>query len=265
MIHFTESYSVRYYGVFFALGYVLSYYVLMYIFNKENLPISTLEKMTLAALIGGVLGSRLGHCFFYEPSVYLQNPLKILFIWEGGLSSHGGSFGILIGFWVVLKKVELNYLQILSRSMLVVPLAAVFIRLGNLMNSEIYGIPTDLPWGFVFAKSSAVLNGMEDAVPRHPTQLYEALAYLTTFIALQVYAIKTLNKGKKLSDFFIIGIFFIGIFFSRFLIEFVKTPQVSFENNMTLDMGQWLSIPFIIAGIVSLVAYKKAESSVGSM
>jgi len=237
----TDSYAVRWYGVLFALGYLLSYYILQRIFVKENLPLPLLEKATLASIIGGVLGARLGHCIFYEPLRYLQDPLSILYVWEGGLASHGGAIGIVLAFLIVVRKSEISYATIMARAMLVVPLAGFFIRMGNLMNSEIYGVQTNAPWGFVFSY-------VGETVPKHPTQIYEALAYLLTFIVLQYYAWKQLRTLKKLSNHFIIGIFLIGIFFTRFLIEFIKEPQVLFETTMLLNMGQLLSIPFFVYG-----------------
>ncbi len=244
-IVFTESYAVRWYGILFAIGYLLSYFLLQKIFLKEKLPLSLLEKATLASIIGGIVGARLGHCLFYEPTRYLHDPLSILYIWEGGLASHGGAIGILLAFLVVVRKSKYSYATVMARAMLVVPLAAFFIRMGNLMNSEIYGVPTNVPWGFVFAN-------MGETLPKHPTQIYEGLAYLLTFGILQYYAWKQLRAQKKLSNSFIMGVFLIGIFFTRFLIEFIKEPQVLFESTMLLNMGQLLSIPFFLCGFFLL-------------
>jgi len=259
-LRITDSYAIHWYGILFALGYLFSYYVLMRIFKKEGLKLELLEKITMAAIIGGVVGARLGHCIFYEPGRYLAEPYKILFIWEGGLASHGGAIGVLLAFWYVSVKQKVSFITILSRALLVVPLAGAFIRLGNLMNSEIFGIPTDLPWGFIYPHSSEVLYGYQDAVACHPTQLYEALAYLLTFAVLQIYASRVFKAGKKLSNYFIIGVFMIGVFLARFLIEFIKNPQVDFENDMTLVMGQWLSIPFILFGLFAFYKAKKEGS-----
>ncbi|MDA3883512.1 MAG: prolipoprotein diacylglyceryl transferase [Bacteroidales bacterium] len=259
IISITESYGIRWYGVLFALGYLLAYLILTKLFTKEGLSLVILDKITLASIIGGVLGARFGHCVFYEPARYLADPLSILYIWEGGLASHGGAIGILIAFWIVSARNSISFSTLLSRAMLVVPLAAVFIRLGNLTNSEIYGIPTDLPWGFLFPNSINVVYSLESLEPRHPTQLYEALAYFITFIILQKYAWKTVKLGNQLSNRFISGVFLIGIFFTRFCIEFLKEPQVFFEKDMLLNMGQLLSIPFWLFGLILLLQYYKKK------
>ncbi|MFO7869552.1 MAG: prolipoprotein diacylglyceryl transferase [Bacteroidales bacterium] len=253
ILSITESYGIRWYGVLFAVGYLVAYWVLNALFKKEGLSVVLLDKLTLASIIGGVVGARLGHCIFYEPLRYLEEPLSVLYIWQGGLASHGGAIGILIAFWIVSKRNNISVGTSISRAMLVVPIAAFFIRLGNLTNSEIYGVPSDAPWAFVFPNSMNVVYGIEKAVPRHPTQLYEAIAYLITFIILQRYVWRTLRFHKKLSNSYISAIFLIGIFMSRFCIEFFKEPQVVFEQTMILNMGQLLSIPFFLYGIWLLV------------
>lgn len=245
IISVTDSYAIRWYGVLFAVGYLLAYFTLQQIFIKEQKPLPLLEKATLATIIGGILGARLGHCFFYEPARYLADPLSVLYIWEGGLASHGGAIGILIAFYFVSKYNAISYATLLARAMLVVPLTAVLIRIGNLLNSEIYGIATDASWGFVFIRAG-------ESAAKHPTQIYEAIAYLLCFVVLQVYAWRQIRAHKTISDSIVIGIFLLGIFFSRFLIEFLKEPQVLFEHTMFFNMGQLLSVPFIIAGIVFL-------------
>lgn len=248
---FSETYALRWYGVLFALAFVFAYYALAFQFNKENLPEALLNKIAIACVIGGVCCSRIGHCLFYEPTYYLNNPIEILHIWKGGMSSHGGAIGVLLAYLVVSTK-KYPFGLILSRTLLVVPLAGFFFRMGNLMNSEIYGAVTNLPWGFVFVNSSAVLNGTEQALPRHPTQIYEALCYLALFIVFVVYCVHKNKRNEALSNTFIIGLFSLVTFGSRFLIEFLKLPQVAFEQGLTLNMGQILSIPFIITGIVLL-------------
>lgn len=260
LISITESYAIRWYGVLFSLGYVLSYFILLRAFQKEKLPIKLLEKITFAAIVGGVVGARLGHCFFYEPFRYINNPIKILYVWEGGLASHGGAIGVLIAFWIVLRN-ETTYSKafVLSRALLVVPLAGACIRIGNLMNSEIYGNETTLPWGFTFKNSTDVVANIEVAVPRHPTQLYEAIAYLLLFAYLQYYYWKQLRNKKEISEYYIIGIFLIGLFGARVIIEFFKLNQVSFENSLFLNMGQILSLPFIILGILALIKHFKPK------
>jgi prolipoprotein diacylglyceryl transferase len=249
--------SVRYYGVLFITGFMLGLYMFMWFFKRENLPVSLLDPLLYMLLFCTIVGARLGHVLFYEPDYYLANPLEILKVWKGGLASHGGTIAIIIGVWWYVKKYgkkyNFDYLWLLDRLAIATAFAAMFIRLGNLMNSEIYGVETSLPWGFVFLR-----NG--ETVAKHPTQLYEALAYLLTGITLLLlykYAIKKIGKGL------LIGIFFIGIFASRFLIEFIKQDQVASEADMILNKGQQLSIPFIILGlgliIWSFVAKKPAE------
>lgn len=249
---FSNTYAIRWYGILFAIAFVSAYYIFFFISKKENFPESTLNKMAIAVVIGGVIGSRLGHCLFYEPSFYLHHPIQILHIWQGGMSSHGGAIGVLIAYLFIARN-DISYKEILSRTMLVTPLAGFFFRMGNLMNSEIYGYPTNLPWGFVFVNSPEVLTGVEQAIPRHPTQIYEMICYLLLFIFFMCYCHKTLKTRQTLNDWFVIGIFLIVTFGTRFLIEFLKLPQVDIEQGMTLNIGQLLSIPFIIFGIFALI------------
>lgn len=235
--------AIRWYGLLFALGFVTGYFIMEYMFKKEGVPAKELDRLTTWVVIGAVLGARLGHVFFYEPAWYLANPAHILMIWEGGLASHGGAVGVLLALWYFSRKsVKSSFLWIFDRISIAVALAGVFIRMGNLMNSEIYGEATTLPWGFVFA-----LNG--ETVPKHPTQIYEALGYLLIAIALfAIYRQKQFNPRPGL----LAGVFLISLFGIRFLIEFVKQPQVEFETSMMLNMGQLLSIPFVIWGLLLL-------------
>lgn len=234
---------IRYYSVLFVSGFIIGYYIFVKFFRREGLPVEILDVLLYTLLGSAVIGARLGHCLFYEPEYYLARPLEILKVWEGGLASHGGAIAILIAIWYYVKKYgrkyDFDYMWLMDRIGVATALAGALIRLGNLMNSEIYGNPTDLPWGFVF-----LLRG--ETLPKHPTQLYEALAYLVTFAVLMLLYFKALPKLKKGTLF---GLFLIGIFGARFFIEFVKEPQVAFEQGMTLNMGQWLSIPFVIAGV----------------
>ncbi|MBK8807383.1 MAG: prolipoprotein diacylglyceryl transferase [Bacteroidales bacterium] len=215
-----------------------------------------IDSMLQYALLGGVIGARLGHCLFYEPQYYLSNPIEILYVWKGGLASHGGVIGVIVGFIILSKVSKFSLVWLISRALIVAPIAAAFIRIGNLMNSEIYGIETSLPWGFIFESSPEVLNGIEAAVPRHPTQIYEAALYLITGAWLIIYY---LRNSASINNFKIIAYAFFGIFISRFIIEFFKIEQVSFEEGMLLNMGQLLSIPFILAGIVMLFIKNKNE------
>ncbi|MFH1119435.1 MAG: prolipoprotein diacylglyceryl transferase [Bacteroidota bacterium] len=234
------SLQIRWYGLFFALSFYLGYLVLeKQVFKRENLKIDLLDKLATYVVIGTVVGARLGHIFFYEPMSYLRNPISILKIWEGGLASHGAAVGILLALILFVRKSGKTYLWTLDRVVMVVALGGFFIRMGNLMNSEIYGHFTSLPWGFIFVR-----DGQAD--PRHPTQIYEGLCYLLLFFGLMSFYRKNYKTMKEGTIF---GVFMIILFGVRFLIEFVKEPQVSFEQTMALNMGQLLSLPFILAGV----------------
>ncbi|MBR8537980.1 prolipoprotein diacylglyceryl transferase [Carboxylicivirga sediminis] len=231
---------VRYYGLLFAMGFMLGYYIIERMFKSEGIQQEWLDKLFMYVVIATIVGARLGHVIFYGWDYYSQNLGDIIKIWEGGLASHGGAIGILVALYYYSKKVtKRSMIWTLDRLVVPVALAAVFIRLGNLMNSEIYGHATDLPWGFVFERRG-------EEVAKHPTQLYEAICYLITFITVFFTYWKTKAKEKQ---GLIFGIFLIGIFASRFFIEFVKENQEAFEEGMTFNMGQLLSVPFVIAGI----------------
>jgi prolipoprotein diacylglyceryl transferase len=234
--------TIRYYGVLFAAAFFFGYLIMQKIFKKEGLTIELLDKLTVYVAVGTVIGARLGHCLFYDPSYYLSNPIEILKIWRGGLASHGAAIGILVALYYFAKKSKKPYLWILDRIVIVVALGGFFIRMGNLMNSEIYGIQTSLPWGFIFERNGEV-------VPKHPTQIYEALSYLLIFILLYTIYRK---KGTRVRQGLIFSLFLILLFSVRFLIEFIKEVQVDFETQMSLNMGQWLSIPFVLIGVYLL-------------
>lgn len=237
------SIQVRWYGLFFATAFLLGYLVLeKIVFKREGIKVELLDKLATYVVIGTVIGARLGHVFFYEPAYFLQNPLKILAIWQGGLASHGAAIGILLAIYFFTKSTGKSYFWTIDRVVIVVALGGFFIRMGNLMNSEIYGHITNLPWGFIFVRDA-------QDVPRHPTQIYEGLSYLALFAGLLIYYLK---KYRIMRDGTIFGIFLIVLFGVRFLIEFLKEPQVEFEQSMALNMGQWLSIPFILFGIYLL-------------
>ncbi|MBU8892946.1 MAG: prolipoprotein diacylglyceryl transferase [Bacteroidales bacterium] len=244
--------SIRYYGILFAASFFFGYIIMQKIFKKEGLTVELLDKLTVYMAIGTVLGARLGHCLFYEPEYYLSNPLEILKIWRGGLASHGAAIGILLSLYYFSKKNKKPYLWILDRIAIVVALAGFFIRMGNLMNSEIYGIETSLPWGFIFIRTGEVF-------PKHPTQIYEALSYLLIFVLLYFIYRK---KGVQVKQGLIFGLFFALLFSVRFFIEFIKEAQVDFEQGMTLNMGQWLSIPFVLLGLVFLFRSLKQQPDI---
>lgn len=249
------NFAVRWYGLLFASGFVFGYYIMKKIFKNEGFGDATLDRLTVYVAIGTIVGARLGHCLFYEPEYYLARPLEILKIWHGGLASHGAAIGILLALWLFVRKERKPFIWAIDRVVIVVALAGALIRLGNLMNSEIYGVETTLPWGFVFLQ-----NG--ETAPKHPTQIYEALAYLITFGILMRMYWKSLGKLKPGLLF---GVFLVLVFGFRFFVEYVKEDQVAFEAAMKLNMGQWLSIPFVIAGIALLVwAFNRKPAPVAS-
>ena len=242
------DFAVRWYGLLFASGFVFGYYLMRRIFRNEGLGDATLDRLTVYVAIATIVGARLGHCLFYEPEYYLARPLEILKVWHGGLASHGAAIAIPIALWLFARKEKKTFIWAIDRVVIVVALAGALIRLGNLMNSEIYGVETTLPWGFVFLR-----NG--ENAPKHPTQIYEALAYLTIFgILMRIYW-KNLGKQKPGLLF---GLFLVLVFGFRFFVEYVKEDQVAFEAGMKLNMGQLLSIPFVMIGIALLIwAYKQ--------
>lgn len=244
------SFAVRWYGLLFASSFFLGYLILFRIFKKENIPIKVLDGLTTYMVIGTVVGARLGHCLFYEPAYYLSHPVKILMVWEGGLASHGAGIGIILTIILFSKINKMSFFWVIDRLVIIIALSGFLIRMGNLMNSEIFGIPTSLPWGFYFIR--AALPG-EIVIPRHPTQIYEGLSYLLIFGFLLWYYYR--KKGKPEAGF-IFGMSLALIFCMRFLIEFIKMPQVGFEEHLLLNMGQLLSIPFIVTGLV-LIFYSK--------
>ena len=241
-------FSVRWYGLAFAIGFFVGYKIVEAMFKHEGAPERWLGILLAYVVVGTIVGARLGHVFFYQWDYYSQHPGEIFKIWEGGLASHGGTIAIIIAVfifsWIVAKK-PASW----TFDKLVIPIALVggLIRLGNLMNSEIYGGETDLPWGFIFVREGEV-------VPKHPTQIYEALCYFALFAILMWMYWK---KNAEERPWLITGVFFIGIFLPRFLIEYIKNVQVQKEVNMIaeygVNMGQVLSIPFIILGIVLVV------------
>ncbi len=235
------NFAIRWYGLLFALSFYFGYVIISRFFKKEKIPAELLDKLTIYMVIGTIVGARLGHCLFYEPHYYLSNPVEILKIWHGGLASHGAAIGILLALYIFSRKTKKHYFWVLDRIVIVVALSGFLIRTGNLMNSEIIGNPTNMPWAFVFTRI--------DNIPRHPAQIYESLSYLLIFIFLYQYYYK---KNAFPAPGFLFAMFLILVFGARFFIEFFKDVQVNFERSMSLDMGQLLSIPLIITGIIIL-------------
>ena len=249
--------AVRWYGLFWAIGIYATLLITTKIFKHEKLPEAWVDKLFIYTVLGAILGARLGHCFFYEWKLvaepitflgitfnyenhYLSHPWELLFIWRGGLASHGGAIGILIAMILFNKNVSKKGINwIFDRLLIGVCLCGASIRFGNLMNSEIYGSATSLPWGFLFVRTG-------ETQPMHPTQIYEMLYCLVTFAIMWfMYWKKEAYKKNGL----LFGIFLIGVFGSRFMLEFIKNNQEAFESGLPLNMGQWLSLPFIVWGI----------------
>lgn len=259
----TDSFPLKYYGALFACGLLLGFYIVRNIYKKENLSLDNLDSLLIYVIVGTVLGARLGHCFFYEADYFLKHPIEILlpiqkikgayeFVGYQGLASHGGSIGVLTAMILYCRKYKVQFLGLLDKMAVAVPVTGTFIRLGNFMNSEIYGKPTNGNWGVVFER--------DDLIPRHPTQLYEAFAYLLIFgILFYMYKSEKIRNAQGL----IFGTFLTLLFTARFIIEFFKENQEAFENNMLINMGQILSIPFILIGL-GLIFWKNKKVSVYS-
>lgn len=259
----TDSFPLKYYGALFACGLLLGFYIVRNIYKKENLSLDNLDTLLIYVIVGTVLGARLGHCFFYEPEYFLKHPIEILlpiqkikgvyqFVGYQGLASHGGSIGVLTAMILYCRKYKVQFLGLLDKMAVAVPVTGTFIRLGNFMNSEIYGKPTNGNWGVVFER--------DDLIPRHPTQLYEAFAYLLIFgILFYMYKSEKIRNAQGL----IFGTFLTLLFTARFIIEFFKENQEAFENSMLINMGQILSIPFILIGL-ALIFWKTRKVSVYS-
>lgn len=249
------GYELRYYTLCFLLAFVVSYILMLKIFNRENKSQEMLDQLSIYIFIGTLLGARLGHCLFYEFDYYKDHPLEMIlpftvvngeFKLTGfqGLASHGGAVGILAGMYLFCRKTKTNFIWLADRLVIVVAIAGAFVRLGNFFNSEIIGLPSNLPWAVIFAKV--------DDIPRHPAQLYEAIAYVAIFILLwTIY-----SRSKALKPGWIFGIFLITLFGARFVLEFLKENQEAFEDGMRYNMGQLLSIPFVLAGVY--LTFRKA-------
>lgn len=245
---------IKYYGLLFLAGLVLSLNILKRIYKKEGLSSQAHEALFSYALIGILVGARLGHCLFYDFDYYSQHPLEVFlpiqkgpdgayhFTGFAGLASHGGGIGLVIMLLLYARKYSIPFMTVLDAIAIVLPLGGTFIRLANLMNSEIIGIPTDVPWAFIFRQV--------DDLPRHPAQLYEAISYFIIFLA--VYFIYRKNIFKIGKGFYF-GISILLIFIMRILIEFIKVDQVEFEHGMSLNMGQLLSIPFVLLGLFFII------------
>ncbi|MBQ4819751.1 prolipoprotein diacylglyceryl transferase [Aquimarina sp. MMG016] len=254
------TFPIKYYGLFFVIGLLLAYEVVKRIYTSENIPVENLEKLSTYLFIGTLIGARVGHCLFYDFAYFSKHPLEILLPFQitdgnwrftgfAGLASHGAAIGILTTIFLYIRKTKTPFLWLMDRVSIGIPVACAFIRLGNFMNSEIYGKPTEGNFGVIFVR--------DDMIPRHPTQLYEAFSFLVVFGLLSYLYKKKLFVRQ---NGFIFGVFLILMFTARFIIEFSKENQVAFENSMILNMGQILSIPFILMGtILLIISNKKAK------
>jgi phosphatidylglycerol:prolipoprotein diacylglycerol transferase len=262
--------AVRWYGLFWAIGIYATLLITTKIFKHEKLPEAWVDKLFIYTVLGAILGARLGHCLFYEWKLvaepitflgitfnyenhYLSHPWELLYVWRGGLASHGGAIGILIAMILFNKNVSKKGINwIFDRLLIGVCLCGAAIRFGNLMNSEIYGDATSLPWGFIFVRTG-------ETQPMHPTQIYEMMYCFITFAIMWfMYWKKEAYKKNGL----LFGIFLIGVFGSRFVLEFIKNNQEAFESGMALNMGQWLSLPLIVWGIWLLLRRSSSPKTV---
>ncbi len=243
------SFAIRWYGLLFALGFIIGYQIMQWIFLREGKTQKQLDSLAITMIVTTVVGARLGHCLFYEPAYYLSNPIAIFKVWEGGLASHGAAVAIIFGLWLYSKRQKnINFMWILDRIVIVIALAGTLIRLGNFFNSEIYGIPTDVSWAVIFKNV--------DDIPRHPVQLYESFSYLIIFVVLfLIYKLKHPNLKSGL----LFGLFLVGIFGARFILEYFKVYQADFEVGLPLKMGQILSIPLILIGLYFIFKKNKKD------
>lgn len=251
------DFTLRWYSLLMATGFILGYLAIRKIFIKEGIPPRMLETFGIYIVLGMFIGGRLVHCLFYEPDYYLAHPIEIIKPWRGqlgngavytgfnGMASHGGILGVIIGLAINARRQKIPVLWIFDRFAIVLAIAGFFIRMGNLFNSEILGIETAMPWGFIFERVSRI--------PRHPAQLYEALTYLAIFLFTGKYY---LVKQKTLKNGELLGLTLILVFLSRFFLEFIKEGQTASDSHTFFNMGQLLSIPFFLIGI-SLFIYKK--------
>lgn len=253
---------LKYYGLLWGIGLIFAYLIVRYQYKDKKIDMRKFEPLFFYCFFGIFIGARLGHCLFYQPEYYLAHPIEIFlpiaqfpdgswkFIGYQGLASHGGTIGLIIALWLYVRKTKMNYMDVLDMIAVATPITACFIRLANLMNSEIIGKVTDVPWAFIFVK--------EDMLPRHPAQLYEAIAYFLFFL-IMIFLYKKYNTRLHRGFFF--GLCLTLIFTFRFFIEFIKENQVGFEDSMNLNMGQWLSIPFVIIGLICIFLGKKLDKT----
>jgi len=239
--------TIRWYSLMFVFSFLFGFLLIKTFFKREGKPEEDPDRVLLYMMVSTIVGARLGHCLFYDPGYYLGNPVEILKVWKGGLASHGAAIGILTGMYLYSKKSKGQpFLWVMDRIGIVVALSGFFIRIGNLFNSEILGIPTDGTWGVVFS--------LVDQVPRHPVMVYESAAYLVIFLILIGLYFKTSLPAVHGKLF---GWFLLLVFGARILLEFFKEEQAAFHLGLPVTMGQILSIPLVLAGIYLLVKKEK--------
>lgn len=234
--------KIRWYGLLFSGGFVIGYFLMQLMFRRRKWNTEDLDRMLVCMFLGTIVGARLGHCLIYEPDYFLSHPVEILKIWKGGLASHGGALGVILVMAWFCKRCHYSFMEL--GDMMVIPTALVccLIRLGNFMNSEIVGIPTGGDYGVIF-------TALGEDFPRHPAQLYEAACYLAIFLLLSALYAFWKRRGSGM----LFGLFILLVFLSRFLIEYVKVEQADYSTGSALTVGQYLSIPFIIAGAVIML------------
>lgn len=253
--------TVRWYGLLWITGLLLAYLVVQRLYQEQKIKRELFEPLFIYCFFGILIGARLGHCLFYQPDDFLTSwqgivemVLPIHFLPDGGwklvgyagLASHGGTLGLMIALWLYVRKTKVPIWTVLDNIAIATGTTACFIRLGNLMNSEIIGKITDVPWAFIFERV--------DSMPRHPGQLYEAIAYaLLFFLSWWLYR----RSPQKVGTGFFFGFTLTYIFTFRFFIEYTKEVQEAFEASLPLDMGQILSIPFVILGVYCMVRARK--------
>jgi prolipoprotein diacylglyceryl transferase len=257
------SFSLKYYSLCWLLAVACSYWVLARIYDREGIEHARLLSLAWYVVVGTILGARLGHCLFYEGAYYLSHPLEIIlpfrkidgawtFTGYAGLASHGAAIGIVVAILLYARKFKAGVWETADKLGIVAPLGGALIRLGNLMNSEIIGMPADVPWAFVFSRV--------DSVPRHPSQLYEALCYLIIFVFI-ILLYKKRGNAHRSGFFFALSIS--SIFAVRILVEYTKEVQESFElalrHSTGFDMGQLLSLPFVVAGVILMIVFRKPK------
>lgn len=242
--------TVRWYGLMFAVGFWIGFNIVAKMYKHEGAPEKWMGILLIWVAAGTIIGARLGHVFFYAWDYYSEHPWKILATWEGGLASHGGAIGVIVA--VILYSIfttKRSPLWTFDKLVVAIALVGALIRIGNLMNSEIFGYPTTLPWGFMFVRS-AEWHALYEGQACHPTQLYEAFCYLALFgLLMWMYW----RKNAQCRPGLIFGTFLVGIFLPRFFIEFIKNDQADFEAGMLLNMGQLLSIPFVLVGLFFII------------